>query len=84
MITLVSDDVMELVLGERESINHLSYLLLIIMAFFGPNADLLGNIKLPYDWLGMMSTFFHNFQSHWLICLHQMLKCFCNALLMTL
>lgn len=43
---MVSDDVMELVLGERQSINHLSYLLLIIMAFFGPNAELLGNIKL--------------------------------------
>ena len=37
---------MGLVLGERKSINTLSYLLLIIMAFFGPNAELLGNIKL--------------------------------------
>ena len=46
MITLVSDDVMALVLAERKSINTLSYLLLIIMAFFGPNAELLGNIKL--------------------------------------
>ena len=46
MISLISDDVMGLVLGERKSINTLSYLLLIIMAFFGPNAELLGNIKL--------------------------------------
>ena len=46
MIVLVLDDVMGLVLGERKSINTLSYLLLIIMAFFGPNAELLGNIKL--------------------------------------
>ena len=45
-ILLISDDVMELVLEERQSINTLSYLLLIIMAFFGPNAELLGNIKL--------------------------------------
>ena len=37
---------MGLVLGERKSINTLSYLLLIVMAFFGPNAELLGNIKL--------------------------------------
>ena len=46
MIVLVSDDVMAWVLAERKSINTLSYLLLIIMAFFGPNAELLGNIKL--------------------------------------
>ena len=41
-----SDHVMELVLGERQVINTLSYLLLIIMAYFGPNAELFGNIKL--------------------------------------
>ena len=37
---------MKLVMSERKSINTLTYLLLIIMAYFGPNAELLGNIKL--------------------------------------
>ena len=33
-------------LSERKSINTLSYLLLIIMAYYGPNAKLLGNVQL--------------------------------------
>ena len=33
-------------LSERKSINTLSYLLLIIMAYYGPNAELLGNVRL--------------------------------------
>ena len=37
---------MGLVLGERKSINTLTYMLLIIMAYFGPNAEIMGNIKL--------------------------------------
>ena len=37
---------MELVIIERASINALTYMVLILMAYFGPNADLLGNIKL--------------------------------------
>ena len=37
---------MSLVLSERKSINTLTYLILIIMAYFGPNAKLLGNIQL--------------------------------------
>ena len=42
----ISEDVMSLVLSERKSINTLTYLILIIMAYFGPNAKLLGNIQL--------------------------------------
>ena len=37
---------MSLVLSERESINTFTYLALIVMAYFGPNAKLLGNIRL--------------------------------------
>ena len=40
-----SDDEMVFVLSGRESINTLTYLVLIMMAYFGPNAELLGNIK---------------------------------------
>ena len=36
---------MMLVLGERECINTLSYLILVIMAYYGPNAEIMGNIK---------------------------------------
>ena len=35
-----------LLLAERKSINTLTYLLLILMAYFGPNAEIMGNIKL--------------------------------------
>ena len=37
---------MKLVIGERKSLNVLIYLVLIPMAYFGPNAELLGNIRL--------------------------------------
>ena len=40
------DDVSKLVLSERKSINTLTYMTLIMMSYFGPNANLLGNIKL--------------------------------------
>ena len=33
-------------INERKSLNALTYLILIIMAYHGPNAELLGNIKL--------------------------------------
>ena len=39
-------DAMRLVLSERKSINTLTYLILILMAYYGPNAGHLGNIKL--------------------------------------
>ena len=41
-----ADDVTVLILSERETINTLTYLLVVIMAFFGPNAEIMGNIKL--------------------------------------
>ena len=37
---------MKLVLSERKSINTVTYMALIAMAYFGPNANLMGNIKL--------------------------------------
>ena len=37
---------MKLVLGERKSLNVLTYLVLIFMAYYGPNAELFGNIQL--------------------------------------
>ena len=37
---------MNLVLLERKSINTFTYVMLIIMAYFGPNAEILGNVKL--------------------------------------
>ena len=37
---------MRLVLGERKSVNTLTYMMLVAMAYFGPNAELMGNIKL--------------------------------------
>ena len=37
---------MKLVIGERKALNVLTYLVLILMAYFGPNAKLLGNIQL--------------------------------------
>ena len=47
LFKFVIDDAMamKLVLSERKSINTLTYLLLVIMAYFGPNAEILGNIK---------------------------------------
>ena len=45
-LQLISDDAMKLVINERKSLNALTYLILIIMAYYGPNAELLGNIKL--------------------------------------
>ena len=33
-------------IGEKCSLMSLTYLLVILMAFYGPNAELLGNIKL--------------------------------------
>ena len=41
-----SGEVNELVLTERQSVHAFTYLVLIIMAYFGPNAEVLGNIKL--------------------------------------
>ena len=38
--------VMKLVISERKSLLVLTYIILTIMAFYGPNAELLGNIKL--------------------------------------
>ena len=43
---MISDDGLKLVLSERKSINTLSYLIVVLMAYFGPNAELLGNIKI--------------------------------------
>ena len=40
------DDTMKLVISERQSLHALTYMSLIIMAYFGPNAEFLGNIKL--------------------------------------
>ena len=37
---------MNLVLNERKSLSTLTYIIVIIMAYFGPNAELLGNVKL--------------------------------------
>ena len=39
-------EVQEFVLTERQSVHAVTYLILIIMAYFGPNAEVLGNIKL--------------------------------------
>ena len=37
---------MKLVISERKSLLVLTYIILTIMAYYGPNAELLGNIKL--------------------------------------
>ena len=42
------EDVQTLVLKERKSINTLTYLMLTLMAYFGPNAELFGNISNSY------------------------------------
>ena len=42
----IQGEVDELVLTERQSVHAFTYLILIIMAYFGPNAEVLGNIKL--------------------------------------
>ena len=43
---LESDDCKLLVLGERKSIIPFTYVLIVLMAYYGPNAKLLGNIQL--------------------------------------
>ena len=40
------DAIAKLVLSERKSLNSTIYLILILTAFYGPNAELLGNIRL--------------------------------------
>ena len=42
----IAEEAKELVITERESVSSLTFIVLTIMAFYGPNADLLGNIKL--------------------------------------
>ena len=42
----IADDVQKLLMGERASLHSLTYMILILMAYYGPNAELLGNIKL--------------------------------------
>ena len=42
----ITGKIKELVLTERQSLHAFTYLTLIIMAFYGPNAEILGNIKL--------------------------------------
>ena len=37
---------MKLVIGERKSLNALTYLIIVLMAYYGPNAELFGNIQL--------------------------------------
>ena len=37
---------MKLVLSERTSVNTLTYMALVAIAYFGPNAQLMGNIQL--------------------------------------
>ena len=44
--TNFTDDVKELVIGERCSLLSLAYMIIILLAYYGPNAELLGNIKL--------------------------------------
>ena len=41
-----AESAMKLALVERTSINTLAYMALITMAYYGPNAELMGNIKL--------------------------------------
>ena len=43
---IISDAARKLVINERKSINALTYMIIVIMAYYGPNAELLGNIKL--------------------------------------
>ena len=42
----LSEDVKNLVIGEKCSLLSLTYMIIILMAYHGPNAELLGNIKL--------------------------------------
>lgn len=44
--TLYLESALKLVISERKSINVLTYIVLILMAYYGPNAELLGNIQL--------------------------------------
>ena len=45
-IDLTPDATMGLVLSERKSFMPATYIILILMAYFGPNAKLIGNIQL--------------------------------------
>ena len=45
-VLAISGQVDELILSERQSLHAFTYLTLIIMAYYGPNAEILGNIKL--------------------------------------
>ena len=45
-VPAISGQVDELILSERQSLHTFTYLTLIIMAYYGPNAEILGNIKL--------------------------------------
>lgn len=40
------EDAIRLVINQRKSLHALTYMILIIMAYYGPNAELMGNIKL--------------------------------------
>ena len=51
---------MKLVIGENKSLNVLIYLVLIPMAYFGPNAELLGNIQLKVLYSKFSSFFLLN------------------------
>ena len=46
LLSCDSDAIAKLVLTERKSLSSITYLILLLMAFYGPNAELLGNIKL--------------------------------------
>ena len=43
---MILEATISLVMGERKSFMPLTYIALICMAYFGPNANLLGNIQL--------------------------------------
>ena len=45
-VLAISGQVDELILSERQSLHAFTHLTLIIMAYYGPNAEILGNIKL--------------------------------------
>ena len=53
------EDVQTLVLKERKSINTLTYIIVILMAYFGPNANILGNIQLAI-WQFQIGTYFRH------------------------
>ena len=43
---LIIVDTMKLVICEKQSLHVITYMTLIVMAYYGPNAEILGNIKL--------------------------------------